>query len=90
MSGHPVPAPINDRLYDELLKPVVDAYYEAVRLHGIKREADFDKADRAWSLSRMQTLAEVGDRIADVLEVARPLWADMRALADPAYGEVAR
>jgi hypothetical protein len=68
----------NDRLYDELLKPVVEDFYNAVKALAELPVGDDTQWTRAWLLSRLETLEKVGDRTADVLEVATPEWVQMR------------
>ena len=70
---------VNDRLYDELLKPVVDTYYANVKT--LDRLPVDNHITRSWYLGALSTLELTGDRIADVLDVARPDWATMRDLA---------
>lgn len=70
---------VNDRLYDELLKPIVEEYYDLAKAMA---EAGPESTHlRSYRLGRMHCLVEQGDRIASVLDVAPPLWGDMRALA---------
>ncbi len=74
---------VNDRLYEELLKPVVEDYFEtAETVAVILSEPALQGGVKALTLQeRMRTLQETGDRIARVLEIAEPLWEDMRGLA---------
>ncbi|MEU4558592.1 hypothetical protein AB0F72_09380 [Actinoplanes sp. NPDC023936] len=74
---------MNDRLFDELLRPVVDDYYETAETVAVlvSQPAKKDGIKALTLQERMRTLQEVGDRVARVLEVAEPLWEDMRALA---------
>jgi hypothetical protein len=74
---------VNDRLYDELLKPVVEDYYETAETVAVLvAEPNLREGVKALTLQeRMRTLRETGDRIARVLEIAEPLWDDMRGLA---------
>jgi hypothetical protein len=74
---------VNDRLYDELLRPVAEDYFQTAKtvaaLMSVPATAD---CVRALVLQeRMSTLQETGDRIAGVIEVEFPLWDDMRDLA---------
>jgi hypothetical protein len=71
----------NDRLYDELLKPVVEDFYNTVTALAELPVGDDTRTTRAWRLGRLHTLEQVGNRIADVLEVAHPEWAHMRGMA---------
>ena len=72
---------VNDRLYDELLAPLVEHYYGNLRtLAGLPR-VQANQVTRAWYMGRLDALEVEGDHIADVLEVARPDWAAMRDLA---------
>lgn len=73
----------NCRLYDELLQPVVEDYFNACRTAAELPVTDEPANGRqhAWLRARLTTLAEHGNRLARVLEVPAPLWADMRALA---------
>ncbi len=72
-------APVNDRLYDELLKPVAEDYYELATQVSRLSEGP---GTVAWGarVASMDMLETVGERIAKVLEVPAPLWEDMRAL----------
>ncbi|WP_045740908.1 hypothetical protein [Actinoplanes rectilineatus] len=71
----------NDRLYDELLSPVAEDYFDACRkLSALPSTAD-TAYQRAWLRGRLVTLAEHGNRLARVLEVPEPLWAGMQDLA---------
>ena len=72
---------VNDRLYDELLKPLVDRYYKSLQALASLPVGDDMRATRSWQLGRLDALEVEGDRIADVLEAARPDWAAMRDLA---------
>jgi hypothetical protein len=68
----------NDRLFDELLRPIADDYYETAKALHNASEATLSSR---WALmARMSCLQECGDRTARVLEVAEPLWDDMRGL----------
>lgn len=73
----------NDRLYDELLKPVVEDYFETAETVAVLvSEPALRDGVKALTLQeRMRTLQETGDRIARVLDVPQPLWEDMRGLA---------
>jgi hypothetical protein len=68
----------NDRLYDELLVPVVEDFYNAVKALADIPVDDHNRTTRAWYISRLWALEQTGDRIADVLGVARPDWVHMR------------
>jgi transposase len=69
-----------ERLFDEVLRPIADSFYD-----GCKALADVsDTADPSVPvalMARLSALQECGDRIAKALEVAEPLWDDMRGLA---------
>lgn len=80
---------VNDRLFDELLRPIVDAFYETAQSLAALPQDDPTQIERAIMLTRPATLEEVGDLIAGVIDVAPPLWHDMRCLADPTFNEVA-
>ncbi len=75
-------APVNDCLYDELLKPVAEDYYELARrvaaLRSIPATADCVTVLKHQAC--MEVLENVGNRTARVIDVAAPLWEDMRAL----------
>lgn len=73
----------NDRLYEELLKPVVEDYYETAKTVAVllSEPALRDGMKALLMQERLRTLQETGDRIARVLEIAAPLWEDMRGLA---------
>ena len=72
---------VNDRLFEELLRPVVDSFYNTCRALAATPPEPETRTRRAWLLARLETLEECGDRIARVIEVAEPVWEDMRALA---------
>ncbi len=76
-------APVNDRLFDELLKPVVEDYYRLAKVVGELQSvpALAGCITVLKHLACMEVLAEAGDRTARVLDVAAPLWEDMRGLA---------
>ena len=69
----------NDRLFDELLRPIVDDYYESAQ--ALRSAEGSTSGPRMALLARMNCLEEYGARTARVLEVAEPLWEDMRGLA---------
>lgn len=73
----------NDRLYEELLKPVVEDYYETAETVAVlvSEPATKDGVKALTLQERMRTLRETGDRVASVLELPVPLWEDMRGLA---------
>jgi hypothetical protein len=72
---------VNDRLYDELLKPVADDFFRACQALSVIEPTTDTAVSRSFLHGRMAALEEAGNRIADVLNVPEPLWADMRAVA---------
>ncbi len=74
---------VNDRLFDELLKPVVEDYYETAETVAVLVSEPVlrDGVKVLVLQERLRTLQEAGDRIARVLELPAPLWEDMRGLA---------
>jgi hypothetical protein len=70
---------VNDRLFDELLRPIVDDYYEAAT--ALAGSENSTTGPRSALVARMKALQECGNRTALVLEVADPLWDDIRDLA---------
>lgn len=70
---------VNDRLFEELLAPVADDYYETAK--SLAGSGEATSGPRVALMARMNALQECGDRTARVLEVAAPLWDDMRGLA---------
>lgn len=74
---------VNDRLYDELLKPVVEDYYETATAVGqlMSVPATSDVVRTLCLQERLTVLEQTGDRIARVLELPEPLWEEMRGLA---------
>lgn len=81
MSGPPAPVPVNDRLYDKLLKPLVESYYATLQSLAALPVDESTRITRSWRLGRLSALEQEGDRIAGVLAVATPDWAAMRELA---------
>jgi hypothetical protein len=74
---------VNDRLYDELLRPLAEDYYETARVVvQLMSVPVLQSSVKVLTLQEhMRTLREVGDRTARVLEVPAPLWDDMRGMA---------
>lgn len=72
---------VNEPLGDELLKLVVEKFYDSARVLSDLPAGDGCNHDRIWHLSRMATLEVVGNMLADVLDVMPPDWAVMRDLA---------
>lgn len=72
---------VNDRLYDELLKPVADDFFRACQALSVISPTPDTAVSRSFLHGRLAVLEETGNRIADVLVVPAPLWEDMRALA---------
>jgi hypothetical protein len=64
----------NDRLYDELLAPVVEDYTTTAELLAAVPRGDRFHPRRAYLEGQIEVLERTGDRIADVLEVDRPEW----------------
>ena len=74
-------APANDHLFDELLRPIVDEFYETAKTLAKYPDNPDTALGRIALLTRMNTLQECGDRTAQVLGFAEPLWDDMRGLS---------
>lgn len=72
---------VNDRLYDELLKPLVESFYETLQSLAALPVDESTRITRSWRLGRLSALEQEGDRIASVLAVACPDWETMRELA---------
>ena len=76
---------VNDRLYEELLKPVVEDYYNSAKTLGEFLSVPYFRSAENVKVTRLQerlvVLEETGDRIARVLELPEPLWEDMRGMA---------
>ncbi|MGX6605605.1 hypothetical protein ACWKSP_26255 [Micromonosporaceae bacterium Da 78-11] len=72
---------VNDRLFDELVKPITEDYWTTARV--LAMTPCDTQHTVAWMVSkeRMRTLEECGTRTAQAVEVAEPLWEDMRAMA---------
>jgi hypothetical protein len=77
-----VNAPANDRLFDELLRPVLDDFCDTAKAYSHFPSESVDGPTQIGLLVRLSTLQEVGDRIARVLGVPEPLWEDMRVMAE--------
>lgn len=74
---------VNDRLYDELLRPVAEDYFKTAQVVADLMSVPMLQGGvKVLTLQEhMRTLREVGDRIARVIEVPSPLWDDMREMA---------
>ena len=70
-----------DRLYDELLRPVVDRFYATARSLAHLPLRESTRSTRAYRLGRLDALEEAGDLIADAIGVPFPEWTAMRGLA---------
>jgi hypothetical protein len=71
----------NDLLYDGVLKPLVDAYYQNLKALADLPPVESTQNARTWYLARLDLLEGEGNRVADFLQVASPEWATMRDLA---------
>lgn len=72
---------VNDQLYDELLRPITEMFYSSAKALDALPVGDGCNHERLWKLSRLTTLEEVGNLVADVINVPSPEWAAMRDLA---------
>lgn len=73
---------VNDRLFDDLLRPVTDRFYETAKtLAAIRTLGDAPAWRRAFLTGQLETLQQVGTLIADTIEVAQPDWDAMREMA---------
>jgi hypothetical protein len=72
---------VNDRLYDELLVPLVDNFYQTLETLAGVPVGDRFMPRRGFLLGRLDALEVEGNRITDVLAVPHPDWAAMRDLA---------
>lgn len=70
----------NDRLYDELLAPVIDDFRATCEvLEGLEPGPGTALA-RVAQMAKQSAYRAVGDRVADVLGVDRPDWERLRAV----------
>lgn len=68
----------NDRLYDELLAPVVEDYTTTAELLAAVPGGDSFQIRRALLRGQLLAFQRAGDRIAEVLQVACPQWDRLR------------
>lgn len=73
--------PVNDRLYEELLKPIVERFYEGAKALGRLPVGDDYRTTRTFRLGQLDALEQTGDLIAEAILVACPDWAAMEELA---------
>lgn len=73
--------PVNDRLYEELLRPVVERFYDTARYLAWLPVTAMSRLDRAFKLGRLDALEQTGNLIAEAILVAPPDWGAMRDLA---------
>nr|WP_221374344.1 hypothetical protein [Actinoplanes polyasparticus] len=73
----------DQRVHDEVLKPIVEDYYRSAKLVGELMSVPVLEGTATVLVhrARMEALAECGNRLANVLGVAEPLWDAMLDLA---------
>lgn len=75
------PDPVNDRLFEQLLRPVVELFYATAKALAQLPAGEPYRTERAFNLGRLDALEQAGDLIAGAILVAFPDWAAMRDLA---------
>ncbi len=81
VAADPAPKTAEDRMFDEVLKPLVEQFYGAAKTTAELPGGEEFRTVRAWQLGRMDALENAGNLIAATIGVAEPLWSEMRDMA---------